>query len=273
MTAQNICRYFKFGFCKYLVKCRFQHIKEICENKDCNVKSCSLRHPKICSFYREYNRCKFGEWCLFKHVDENKNSDEEILSKIENLEKLIEQKDSLISILVEKVKFIEEKLAIHEATEDSTENLSDDKQIRKETVEIFKCNFCNFESNSKKDVQIHIKKKHGKKFECDQCEKVFESETEKNLHRKTHSFKSRFINTKREDHVCENCDFICKSIYTMEVHIGKCYSNNFECGFCDAKFEDIDSLELHLRTCEMYECSECYLKLKDLSEKTCHRRS
>ena len=49
---------------------------------------------------------------------------------------------------------------------------------------------CKFESNSKQGLQIHIKKKHGEKFECDQCEKVFESETEKNLHRKTHSFKS-----------------------------------------------------------------------------------
>ena len=34
--------------------------------------------------------------------------------------------------------------------------------------------------------------------------------------------------------------------------------------------EDHDSLELHLRTCEMYECSECYLKLKDLSKMKKH---
>ena len=114
---------------------------------------------------------------------------------------------------------------------------------------------------AKKGVQIHIKKKHEEKFECDLCGIVFERETEKNLHRKTHLFKTRFIDTKREDHVCENCDFICKSIYTMEVHVGKCYSNNFECGFCDVKFEDLDSLELHLRTCEMYECSKCYLSI------------
>ena len=188
MAAQNICRYFKFGLCKYLENCRFQHIKEICENKKCDINSCTSRHPKICSFYRDFNRCKFGEWCLFKHVNEDKNSDQEILNKIENLEKLIKQKDSLINILAEKVKFIEEKLAIHETTEGSTENLSDDKQIRKETVEMFKCNFCKFESNSKKGVQIHIKKKHGEKFECDQCEKVFESETEKNLHRTSTKF-------------------------------------------------------------------------------------
>ena len=52
----------------------------------------------------------------------------------------------------------------------------------------------------------------------------------------------------------------------MEVHVGKCYSNNFDCGLCDAKFEDLSSLELHLRTCEMYECPKCYLKLRDLSK-------
>ena len=62
------------------------------------------------------------------------------------------------------MKSIEEKLAIHKATEDTSEHLSDDKQIRKETVEISKCNFCKFESYSKKGVQIHIKKKHGKSF-------------------------------------------------------------------------------------------------------------
>ena len=133
------------------------------------------------NIYREYSRCKFGEWCLFKHVVKNKKSDKEILNKIEHLGKLIKEKDSLIRSLVEKVKSIEEKLAIHKATEDTSEHLSDDKQIRKETVEISKCNFCKFESYSKKGVQIHIKKKHGEEF-CDQCEKVFESETEKSLH-------------------------------------------------------------------------------------------
>ena len=126
-------------------------------------------------------------------MNEDKNSDQEILNKIENLEKLIKQKDSLINILADKVKFIEEKLAIHETTKGSTENLSDDKQIRKETVEISKCNFCKFEGYSKKGVQINMKKKHGEEF-CDQCEKVFESETEKSLHRRRyHSYLSNLV--------------------------------------------------------------------------------
>ena len=39
MATQNVCRYFKFGFCKYLEKCRFPHVKEICESQDCDVRS------------------------------------------------------------------------------------------------------------------------------------------------------------------------------------------------------------------------------------------
>ena len=37
---------------------------------------------------------------------------------------------------------------------------------------------------SKKGVHIHMKKKHGQKFECDLCEKVFDSVIEGKIHRK-----------------------------------------------------------------------------------------
>ena len=33
MAAQNVCRYFKFGFCKFLERCRFMHVNEECVNK------------------------------------------------------------------------------------------------------------------------------------------------------------------------------------------------------------------------------------------------
>ena len=44
----------------------------------------------------------------------------------------------------------------------------------------------------------------------------------------------------------------------------------YECGFCDAKFKDLTALELHLRTCEIYECSECYRKDKNLNDMKKH---
>ena len=41
---------------------------------------------------------------------------------------------------------------------------------------------------------------------------------------------------------------------------------NYECGLCDATLEDLSSLDLHLRTCEVYECSECFLRRRSLGE-------
>ena len=47
----NVCKHFKYGFCKFGEKCNKQHLKEICQTEDCNLKTCSKRHPKICKFF------------------------------------------------------------------------------------------------------------------------------------------------------------------------------------------------------------------------------
>ena len=66
----------------------------------------------------------------------------------------------------------------------SDENSEDfsDKEVRRETAEKFKCDLCEYETNSERGIHIHKKKKHGniprypkheKKFECDLCGEVF----------------------------------------------------------------------------------------------------
>ena len=126
MAAQNVCRYFKFGFCKFTDKCKFMHVKELCGNSSCEISCCNLRHPKICKFFRDYNRCKFGEWCSFKHVTENSitnaTSTEEIKKDIENLQKIINEKDEVINVLAEKIKVIENKLFGEESASKNVEN-------------------------------------------------------------------------------------------------------------------------------------------------------
>ena len=222
MATQNVCRYFKFGFCKYLKKCRFPHVKEICENTECDARSCSLRHPRICSYYRDYRRCKFGEWCSFKHVE--KISDIEIVDRIKNLEKLIAEKDEVISILENKILVIEKRVGL-ESNENSEE--SDKKEvtseITSETVEKFKCDLCEYESNSERGIHIHKKKKHGniprypkheKKIECDLCGEVFYSKTEVRIHKRSHSIITQVDHTKGKESVCENCGFKSKCTYT-----------------------------------------------------------
>ena len=43
----------------------------------------------------------------------------------------------------------------------------------------------------------------------------------------------------------------------MEVHVGKCRTENFECGLCQYTCETLEGLELHLASCEVYECENC----------------
>ena len=64
-----ICKFNQNRFCKYLSHCRNQHVNENCQEIKCENKSCPKRHPKTCKFFQLYNRCKFGEYCAFAHVE------------------------------------------------------------------------------------------------------------------------------------------------------------------------------------------------------------
>ena len=67
MVADNVCMYFKYGYCRYQEKCRLQHIKEVCQDKLCEKRCCPKRHPRICRYHLEFNFCKFGSFCLYLH--------------------------------------------------------------------------------------------------------------------------------------------------------------------------------------------------------------
>ena len=112
-------------------------------------------------------------------------------------------------------------------------------------------------------LKIHIKRKHANDSEtCDLCDEKFESVREMKMHKTTHSYDSKT----EKHHECVECDFTSTTIETMEVHIGKCCYNYFECGLCEDRFKNLEMLELHLKTCEVYECGQCYIRYKSLSE-------
>ena len=64
----------------------------------------------------------------------------------------------------------------------------------------------------------------------------------------THSYK-------KAKYLCDECDFVGKSEVTMAVHIGKKHLKTFDCGLCDLETNSIENLEIHLKTCEAYECN------------------
>ena len=85
MGKEFLCRRNKFGYCRYGDKCRKKHINEICAERTCEVFNCEKRHPKICTFKRDYGYCKFAEYCRFNH-DKPKEivAVDEKISEIEN---------------------------------------------------------------------------------------------------------------------------------------------------------------------------------------------
>ena len=51
MTEKKLCFRHKFGYCKYNRQYPLKHVDDICENPDCHVSKCDLRHPKECIWF------------------------------------------------------------------------------------------------------------------------------------------------------------------------------------------------------------------------------
>ena len=124
----NICRRNKHGYCKYGNNCHFRHEKQICIVSNCSVFSCEKRHPKLCSWFQQYGRCKFTSFCKFKHS--NNDNIEELINRIHsNQNKLSEIEKSLAVIETEeeeikkRMKVFEEQLETRFAELESKINL------------------------------------------------------------------------------------------------------------------------------------------------------
>ena len=103
---QKICRYNKYGYCKYADKCRFRHNNVICVKNNCNVFDCEMRHPVVCKHFMNFRKCKFTD-CAYKHIKGSDNDD--MAMKIKNVEaKITEVKKA------NNVRDIEEKLIVFE---------------------------------------------------------------------------------------------------------------------------------------------------------------
>ena len=186
MATQNVCRFNKYGYCRYKEKCRKLHVNEKCENSECEIKLCMKRHPKICKFYRDYNYCKFGEFCKFVHIMQNfqvSHSENEKIQKklseidaqLEHLKKLEEEilkdkisKEQLTQLEGKLDYFLNLEKNINEKYEliaNLTRKVSDMEEklnlFENHTKLVtFKCNECEFSTTSEKGLKTHNKRMH-----------------------------------------------------------------------------------------------------------------
>ena len=58
----------------------------------------------------------------------------------------------------------------------------------------------------------------------------------------------------------ENSEFkcdVCAFDWTMQIHHGKMHNKKTECGLCEYDATENKNVDIHLKTCEIYECKEC----------------
>ena len=102
--TQQICRRNKFGYCMFGGdKCRYLHIEETCENEQCDILNCQKRHPRTCNFYRDYRRCKFSDYCRYKHDQPNDQITLKFEERMKAFENVIDEKDAKILELEKEV--------------------------------------------------------------------------------------------------------------------------------------------------------------------------
>ena len=255
MAAQNVCRYFKFGFCKFTEMCRFMHITEVCENPRCEIKQCNLRHPRVCKYFRDYNRCKFSEWCAFKHQNNNPGSDElkEIHEELDKLSKAIREKDQIIDDLVDKIRLIEEKLVRKEQlTEESCENDKNFTSIQQSVG--FPCEMCDFNAKNNGGLQSHIRAKHNESNEnhsvaasVSEPETVIENTAENS--EKEHEIQEKSLEYRKFN--CSKCKFKTYSDDNLNQHMKRKHTDfttSFprNCELCEKSFENVQELKKHM---------------------------
>ena len=175
MANSQICKFNKFGHCRYGEFCNFKHIEEKCDIKNCDAKSCQNRHPRSCRYVKNHEKCKFGLFCSFEHNIFNIRSDchddikvvtkndETIADKIARLEKVIQCQSLEINKLAAKLERFEalEEEACENVDEEAfnivTEKAVSAPENDKKDVQ---CDQCNFRSNKKSGLRIHETKMH-----------------------------------------------------------------------------------------------------------------
>ena len=153
MTGQEkgICHYHKYGYCRMKDECDRYHSTKICRNTNCDVRTCSDRHPQACRFFASMDFCKFMDSCMYDHkkIDQNRS----LLAKIDDLtkkydevmKKSSEQEDTIKFLLVQFQNLSRQTIdAVKEITErieaDSREASVmevEDKESKDECYEIY----------------------------------------------------------------------------------------------------------------------------------------
>ena len=177
----------------------FRHNGVLCVNKKCNVFDCEKRHPVICKYFKNFQKCRFTN-CAYKHetvsdvneigermkiletrmieIDTNCKKNEKsvnlktiekkletfennYLGKIEALECRIKE---MHTIMIEKDSVISSSEKLIQQQKETLENMAEKvkklEEKHKTEEKRFKCKQCDFTSVFEKGLKTHMQRKH-----------------------------------------------------------------------------------------------------------------
>ena len=196
-----ICNFNKYGYCKFQNECENKHEDRKCsDGSQCKeVKTCPLRHPKMCRRMLMEGFCGRGQKCAYNHKNNDKEKIKLLKEEVKNLnDQMDEMKNSVksliclklegiklqkdvvnikgeIKILLEenketvlKIKTLEDELhenTVEEADKEATRPLKNNQKEGR-NANIFKCEMCEFTTRRNMTFKKHMNTKHPVEPDC-----------------------------------------------------------------------------------------------------------
>ena len=204
---EEICKHFKYGYCKFKDECRKHHVKDICElGTSCKMsKVCPKRHPKTCKKAIFEGFCRHGDHCAYSHspTTNDQRNIGVIMGKVETLEKIVqEMAQQIISLQAEihaqkdESKTVSGKYSKDENNvKDQIETLSiktksSIKRSELKEKEQLNCEHCDYYCKKTATMNKHMVTKHAMDRKekdkqissCNQCEEKFKTLIELQIH-------------------------------------------------------------------------------------------
>ena len=124
---EKICKFFKFGFCKFKSSCKNKHVLELCNDKKCNIYLCEKRHPRNCKYYERFGNCKLGSICAYAHKENESKIVEKLEQQVDELCQIVLKKEAIIDQLVNDVKELKNIVASQNQKQNVGSEMIDEK--------------------------------------------------------------------------------------------------------------------------------------------------
>ena len=131
---------------------------------------------------------------------------------------------------------------------------------------VHQCNVCDSSFREKKNLQQHMRKRHGlKRYKCGYCNDRFDNRTSLGRHEKQKH--------KNELFHCEQCEYSSPRKDRLRQHIrSKHMETNIKCDQCDFVTDTNPALKKHVNSMHMDKvCNECDFKTKSKREMKRHK--